>query len=232
LVAHLGYANPLEAIGESFEFNNRVVRVIGVVRDFHATSLKKSIKPLFLKYEKEAFYTLNVALSHNGQHETIGFIKDQWKIQYPEHEYNAIFINDQISAFYKGEEQLSLLISVFAGIAIFIGCLGLYGLVLFMTATKTKEIGIRKVLGASVITIVNMFSFEFVKLIMIAFLIAAPFAWMGLNKMLENYTYQINLNWQIFIFGLIITVLIALATIAFHTIKSARANPIEALRSE
>jgi ABC-type antimicrobial peptide transport system permease subunit len=120
----------------------------------------------------------------------------------------------------------------FAGVAIFIGCIGLYGLVMYMSKMKTKEVGIRKTLGASVVSIVNIFSWEFTKLLLVAFLLASPLAWWVMNKWLSNYSYQIDLGWQVFAMGLIVTVIIALVTVAHRSIKSALANPVDSLKVE
>lgn len=232
LAHHLGFENVHDALGESFEYDGRVVHIQGVVQDFHATSLKKPVMPLFLRYEKESFYTISIAVGTGNWSETLASIENEWKALYPDHIYAGSFLDDQIASFYQGEQKLGLLITVFSGVAIFIGCLGLYGLVLFMAGVRTKEVSIRKVMGASVVTIVGIFSWEFIKLVLIAFFIAAPIAWFGLEKFLQNYTHQIDLGWQVFLSGILVTFIIAFITIGFHTIKSAMANPIDALRSE
>ena len=122
--------------------------------------------------------------------------------------------------------------TAFAGVAIFIGCIGLYGLVMFMSKMKTKEVGIRKTLGASVASIVNIFSWEFTKLVLIAFVLASPLAWWVMQKWLSNYSYRIDLGWPIFTLGLMVTMVIALVTVAHRSIKSALANPVDSLKVE
>ena len=141
-------------------------------------------------------------------------------------------MDEDIAEFYRGEVRQSQLAMAFAGVAIFIGCIGLYGMVMFMAKMKTKEVGIRKTLGASVTSIVNMFSWEFIKLVLIAFVLAAPLAGLAMNFWLKNYAFHIDLSWQAFTLGLVITVAIALITVAHRSIKSALANPVDSLKVE
>jgi putative ABC transport system permease protein len=232
LVQQLGLSNASDALGETFMLGGRTLQVSGVVKDFQLASLKRRVKPLFLMYDKESFRTINVQLKAGAGPESLKFIETSWKQTYPDHTYTGGFYDQQIAGFYEGENKLALLILIFACVAVFIGCLGLYGLVYYMSEVKQKEIGIRKVMGASVGTIVNMFSWEFGKLIVIAFLLSAPLAWFAMTQFLQNYSHRIDLGWQVFSVALVATTLIALVTIAFHTIKSANSNPIEILRME
>jgi putative ABC transport system permease protein len=232
LVHHLGFEKPGQALGETFDFAGRRLQIRGVVKDFQVASLKKRLRPVFLFYDRESFRSISIQLKEKSGSNTLAFIESKWKETYPEHLYNGGFYDRQIAGFYEGESKLALLILIFASVAIFIGCLGLYGLVFYMSKVKTKEIGIRKVMGASTMTIVNMFSWEFSKLVLFAFFISAPLAWFAMSQFLQNYTYRIDLGWQVFVTGIICTFLIAFLTIAFHTIKSATANPVNALRAE
>jgi len=141
-------------------------------------------------------------------------------------------LDDKIESFYKQENQLSNLYKIFAVIAIFLSCLGLYGLASFMAVQRIKEVGIRKVLGASVSGVVYLFSKEFIILITIAFIIASPVAWYFMNQWLQDYVYRINISWWIFIVGGISSIIIALMTVSFQAIKAALANPVKSLRSE
>ncbi|HYG02860.1 MAG TPA: ABC transporter permease [Chryseosolibacter sp.] len=232
LIRELGFENPQDAIGEAFQYNGRILQVQGVVADFQTASLKRKLPSLFLMYNSERFHTAGVRIADGRWDEAMSTLAIDWKQVHPEYSFNGQFLDQRVAAFYEGEKKVALLISIFAGVAIFIGCLGLYGLVLFMSKMKTKEIGIRKVMGASSLTIVNMFTKEFAKLVLLAFALSAPLAWFAMSKFLANYTHRIELGWKVFASGLAVTSAIAFATIAFRTIKSATMNPVNTLRSE
>jgi ABC-type antimicrobial peptide transport system permease subunit len=159
-------------------------------------------------------------------------IKKIWQQTFPDYVYEYRFLDDKIDSFYKQENQLSQLYKVFAAIAIFLSCLGLYGLASFMAVQRIKEVGIRKVLGASAGSIVYLFSKEFIILIAIAFVIATPIAWYFMHQWLQDYAYRIDVSWMIFLVSGIIAIVIALMTISFQAIKAAMANPVKSLRSE
>jgi ABC-type antimicrobial peptide transport system permease subunit len=159
-------------------------------------------------------------------------IKKIWEQTFPNNVYEYRFLDDKVASFYKQENQLSQLYKIFAAIAIFLSCLGLYGLASFMAVQRIKEVGIRKVLGATAGNIVYLFSKEFIILISIAFLIATPLAWYFMNKWLQDYAYRINISWWLFAAGGLAAIIIALATISFQAIKAAVANPVKSLRTE
>ena len=159
-------------------------------------------------------------------------VKKIWEETLPDFVYEYQFLDDKIAGFYKQESQLAQLYKIFAAIAIFLSCLGLYGLALFITSRRTKEVGIRKVHGASTARLVYLFSKEFIILIAIAFAIAAPVAWYYMHTWLEDYAYRISISWWFFAAGGFVTIIIALATISFRAIKAALANPVNSLRSE
>jgi ABC-type antimicrobial peptide transport system permease subunit len=169
--------------------------------------------------------TMNIAA-------TLQSVKKIWERTYPDFVYEYRFLDDKIASFYKQENQLSQLYKIFAAIAIFLSCLGLYGLASFMAAQRIKEVGIRKVLGATAGNIVYLFSKEFILLIAIAFAIAAPFAWYYMHQWLQDYAYRISISWWLFAAGGLAAIIIALATISFQAIKAALANPVTSLRSE
>ncbi len=162
----------------------------------------------------------------------MAYIEKLWNQAFPDYVYEYKFLDETIRNFYKQENQLSQLYKIFAGIAIFISCLGLYGLVSFMAAQRTKEVGIRKVLGASASNIVYLLSREFTLLIIIAFAISAPVAWYIMHQWLQNYTYRIPLGASIFILAIISSVVIAWITVGHRAIKAAMANPVKSLRTE
>jgi ABC-type antimicrobial peptide transport system permease subunit len=159
-------------------------------------------------------------------------IKKIWEQTFPNYVYEYKFLDEKIADFYKQETQLSQLYKIFAAIAIFLSCLGLYGLASFMAVQRIKEVGIRKVLGATAGNIVYLFSKEFIILISIAFLIATPLAWYFMNKWLQDYAYRINISWWLFAAGGLAAIIIALVTISFQAIKAAIANPVKSLRTE
>jgi ABC-type antimicrobial peptide transport system permease subunit len=181
---------------------------------------------------KDVYQTINIKIKPGTEKTVLPYVQKLWTDTYPEYVYDYKFLDQTIENFYKQEDQLSQLYKIFAGIAIFISCLGLYGLVSFMAVQRTKEVGIRKVLGASVRSIIYLLSKEFTVLIIIAFIISAPIAWYIMHKWLQNYTYRIPLSASIFIIAIISSVVIAWITVAHRAIKAAIANPVKSLRSE
>ena len=163
---------------------------------------------------------------------TMQSFKKIFEQTFPDFVYEYQFLDEKIGNFYQQESQLAILYKIFAAIAIFLSCLGLYGLASFMAVQRIKEVGIRKILGASAGSIVYLFSKEFVVLITIAFAIAAPIAWYYMNQWLQGYVYRINISWWLIAVGGVAAIIIALATISFQAIKAAIANPVKNLRSE
>jgi putative ABC transport system permease protein len=230
-VKHVNATNQ-DIIGREIMMHGRKVTIDGVVSDFHTNSLNEEISPVILVYMPHYFNMLGFEVSLKDWDEVKRFTEEKWKARYPEYAINLRFLDEDIANFYQGAERQGQLAMVFAGVAIFIGCIGLYGLVMFMSKMKTKEVGIRKTLGASVTSIVNMFSWQFIKLVLIAFLFAAPLAGWGMSFWLRNYSYHIDLSWQVFSLGLLITTIIAVITVAHRSIKSALANPVDSLKVE
>jgi ABC-type antimicrobial peptide transport system permease subunit len=159
-------------------------------------------------------------------------IEKIWNQTFPDFVFEYKFLDDKVESFYKQESQLAQLYKIFAAIAIFLSCLGLYGLASFMAVQRIKEVGIRKVLGATAGNIVYLFSREFVVLIAIAFVVAAPVAWYFMHRWLQDYVYRINISWWTFILGGVASIVIALATVSFQAIRAAVANPVDSLRAE
>jgi ABC-type antimicrobial peptide transport system permease subunit len=159
-------------------------------------------------------------------------VKPKWEASYPEHIFEYDFLDENIRQFYEGEQRMSILLTIFTSIAIFIGCLGLLGLATFMANQKTKEIGVRKVLGASVESIVFLFTREYVKLILIGFVFSAPLAWYAMNLWLDNFAYKITLGPMMFVAGFGITLLIALVTVGYKSLRAAIVNPANSLKCE
>jgi putative ABC transport system permease protein len=230
-VKHVGMDNQT-ILGREVLLFGKKRTIDGVVSDFHTNSLEQQIEPVILFYNPGNFNLLGFQIALKDWEEVKKYAEAKWKAQYPEYTIDLRFIDDDIANFYRGEQRMSTMVMAFCGVAIFIGCIGLYGLVMFMSKMKTKEVGIRKTLGASVLSIVNMFSWEFAKLVFIAFVFASPLAWWVMNQWLANYSFHIDLGWQVFALGFITTVIIALATVAHRSIKSALTNPVDSLKME
>ena len=233
-VKSLGLKKPEDIIGKEINMMNGLIKcpVVGVVKDFNDRSLRQSLSPLLIATNATMYRQASIKLSTTNMATAMQSIKKIWEQTFPNYVYEYRFLDDKIASFYKQENQLSQLYKIFAAIAIFLSCLGLYGLASFMAVQRIKEVGIRKVLGASSANIVYLFSKEFVLLISIAFLIATPLAWYFMNKWLQDYAYRINISWWLFLAGGIAAIVIALATISFQAIKAAMANPVKSLRTE
>jgi ABC-type antimicrobial peptide transport system permease subunit len=194
--------------------------------------MKKEMKPVALGSWKQVYRVFNIKLEPQQAKQTLAAIERLWNKTYPDFVYEYQFLDEKIASFYKQENQLSELFKIFAGIAIFISCLGLYGFVSFMAEQRTKEVGIRKVLGASVSGIVYLFSKEFTLLIGVAFLIATPLAYFFMHKWLQHFAYRIDIGIGIFLLTILISEMIAWLTVGYQAIKAAIANPVKSLRTE
>jgi ABC-type antimicrobial peptide transport system permease subunit len=202
------------------------------LKDFNDRSLRNNLSPLLIATNATMYRQASIKLSTTNIASSMQSIKKIWEQTFPNHVYEYRFLDDKVASFYKQENQLSQLYKIFAAIAIFLSCLGLYGLASFMAVQRIKEVGIRKVLGATSANIVYLFSKEFIILISIAFLIATPLAWYFMNKWLQDYAYRIDISWWLFAGGGLAAIIIALATISFQAIKAAIANPVRSLRTE
>ncbi len=234
----LGFQKLRDAVGKYLYWNNNTPVIIkGVVADFNQHSLREPVKPLVIANGNDRSRTISIALQPQNSKGTlwkssITSIERAWKQIFPNDDFEYKFFDEDIAKYYDQEKHISSLLMWATGLAVFISCLGLLGLVIYTTNRRTKEIGVRKVLGATVAQIVQIISKEFLLLILIAFIIAAPMAWFGMNKWLENFAYRTEISWWIFMLGISIMIIIALFTLCFKTIKAAMANPVESLRTE
>jgi ABC-type antimicrobial peptide transport system permease subunit len=223
--------NIRNAVGKSLTFGETKGTIIGVVKDFNFKSLQYTIEPLVLRLNK--YGGIVMVRTQPGNTETtikeLGKIYKQLNPSYP-FAYN--FLDKDLDNLYRGEQQMGSIFNLFAILAIFISCLGLYGLSAFMAEQRTKEIGVRKVLGASVFNIVYLLSTNFTKLIIIAVVIAVPVSWLAINSWLKGFAYHINVNWIIFLVASAMALLIAWFTVSYEAIKAAIANPVKSLRTE
>ncbi len=227
-----GFGKAEDMIGKIIVMWGMKFPVVGVVKDFHTVSLKVPIEPVIMFNGIKGYETLAVKVNPANFQQTIAQIKTKWEVAYPEHFFDYGFLDEHIRDFYEDDQKLSILLTGFTCIAIFIGCLGLFGLAAFMTNQKTKEIGVRKVLGASVESILYRFTKEYVKLILVSFALASPLAWFVMTKYLEDFAYRITLGPGIFLMALSLTLTIATLTVGYKSIRAAIMNPVKALRYE
>jgi putative ABC transport system permease protein len=230
----LGIKNPEEILNKEISMWGDRIKcpVVGVLKDFNDRSFRHYPAPLLITTNRTMYSQAAIKLETKNISSTLQSVKKIWEQTLPNFVYEYYFLDDKIAGFYKQESQLAQLYEIFAAIAIFLSCLGLFGLALFMAVQRTKEVGIRKVLGASAYKIVYLFSKEFVMLIAIAFAIASPIAWYFMHNWQQNYAYRISISWKLFAAGGLVAIFIALATIGFQAIKAASANPVNSLRSE
>lgn len=221
-----------EVLGKRAVINGRPGTIVGVMKDFHYRSFHIGIEPLCITTRSENYQNCAVKVNVANLTSTLEGLEKTWSAMYPSSIFTYRFLDEEIERFYKLDTMILRLIQAFAGIAIFIGCLGLYGLISFMAAQKNKEIGVRKVLGASVQSILWLFCKEFFRLLLIAFVLAAPLAWWVMNSWLNNFVYRIELGVGIFVLAISITSVIAVLTVGYRSLKAALANPIKSLRSE
>jgi putative ABC transport system permease protein len=232
-VKHLGIRDPQQALNKTVDFWGKTGPIVGVMGDFHATSMKDGINSVVIRKARSGGYSnAGIKLSGSNIPGTIAAIQKLWNQAFPNYVFQYQFFDQHIADFYRSEQQLSELYQFFAAIAIFLSCLGLYGLASFMAAQRIREIGIRKVLGSSARGIVALFSKEFMVLTGIAFLIAAPVAGWYMDSWLQDYTYHAKLSWWIFAAGGGLSVLVALLTVSLRALRAANANPVQALKTE
>ena len=223
---------PQPYIGQRFVWKGKTGQIIGIVKDFKFHSLHDKTGPL-VAFQNPAWYnTFMIRISPNGASRSIAALNKTWEKFLPgsPHEYN--FLDDAFNELYKADQQSSTLILAFAIIAVAISCLGLFGLATFTAENRSKEIGIRKVLGASVSSITQLLTKDFLKLVIVAIIIASPIAWFAMNKWLQDFAYRINISWWMFAATGLFAVVIALITISFQAVRAAIANPVKSLRTE
>ena len=231
----LGFQKPEDALGKQLNFNGKNMPVVGVMQDFHDMSTHSLISPLVFAGNNGSTFHIRLKPNTAGGKTwlaAISKIQKAYQKVYPESDFSYKFFDDTIAKLYESEVNTASLLEWATGLAILISCLGLLGLVIFTINTRTKEIGIRKILGASVANIVSVLSTDFIKLVCIAFLIAVPLAWWATYKWLENYAYKTAMSWWVFVIAGIGMLLMALITLSFQTIKAAVSNPVKSLRTE
>lgn len=241
-VKELGFGTPEKAIGRELKWEEwspldslnpvKLGKVIGVVKDFHMKSLHEKLTPTVLQIYPQELEKIAVKVKAANLPNTINQIEATWNKFTPEYPLDYNFLDENFAAMYNAEDKLSTLLLIFTAMALFIGCMGLFGLAAFSSEQRIKEIGIRKVLGASVFSIIAMFSKTFLKPVFIALFIAFPIAWWAMHNWLQDYEYRINISWWVFVVAGLGALFIALMTISFQCFKAATANPVKNLRTE
>ena len=233
-VRRIGWSIPEEAIGKRFSWRHFEGKIIGVTTDFHFSSLHHPVEPMVMLVPTQQpwLHYMLVKIQPEGAQRVVAFMQDQWQERFPQSLLEWTFLDDLFAALYRNEEQVGKLMTAFSLVTIFVACLGLLGLAAFTVEQRTKEMGIRKVLGANMSNVVSLILKDFAWLVFAANLISCPIAYFAMNKWLQDFTYRIDLGVEIFIFGVILILAIALATVSFHAIKVAQTNPVYALRYE
>jgi putative ABC transport system permease protein len=227
-----GYRSADEAVGRRFTQFDRQGKIVGVMKDFHFHSLQREIRPLAMRIEPEACFLVSVKVSAKDLPATIAAIRDKWKTIIPHRPLLYYFLDEFFDKQYRSDERFGKLFLYFTMLAIFISCMGLFGLASHSALQRTREIALRKVLGASVQNIVRLMSQDFLRLVLISFLVASPIAWWLMHEWLQNYAYRISIGWGVLFASGMLAVTIALVTIGWQAIRAAKANPIKSLRSD
>ncbi|MGD8781306.1 MAG: ABC transporter permease [Ignavibacteria bacterium] len=233
LIKKLGFTNPVDAVGQKFQFSRVAGEIIGVTKDYHTSSLQNEIGPVAMSNMHEEFYVqTQIKVNSADEKEVIKFLESTWEELFPGYNFSYTFFEEFIDELYSVEENFFDMMKIFAVLAIVIGCLGLIGLISFVTIQKTKEIGVRKVLGASVSDILLIISKEFTLNVLLANFIAWPVTWYFMNKWLEDFAYRIDIEWWMFIAAGIASLLLTIVTVSFQSIKAATLNPVNSLKYE
>lgn len=231
-VKRLGYT-PASAIGKQLTFWGAKGNVIGVAKDFNFKSLNTGIEPFILRYQpQDLYFNVFVKTAPGKTRQAIKHIQKAYQRFERDTPLQYSFVDEEIDKLYRDDRRTAMIMFIFACLTIFVGCLGLFGLVVFAAQRRTKEIGIRKVLGASVTQLTTLLSKDFLRLVVIAILIASPIAWYAMHRWLQDFAYRIEIEWWMFAIAGLLAVLIALLTVSFQAIKAAMANPVESLRTE
>ena len=228
----MNISNPQDAVGKPITTFGRNTTIVGVVKDFHAFTLHQQIQPILLFNDPNRARLAGIKINTSDIKGTLAKVESVYKSTFPENIFEYQFLDQTIASFYREEEKLSHIFTVFSGIAILIGCLGLFGLISFIAMQRTKEIGIRKVNGARLVEILALLNRDFALWIAIAFVIACPAAWYIMNSWLQKFAYKVELSWWIFALSGLSAMGIALLTVSWQSWKAAAQNPVEALKYE
>lgn len=225
---------PEEAVGKKLAgpYSEGPAQVVGVIENFNYNSLRREVEPLALLLDPEYIRAISVRIQPGNFERTLSFIHEKWQNSFPGEQFEFSFLDYRINQLYASEKKMQKIFVIFSALSILVACLGLLGLVSFTSEVRTKEIGIRKALGASAASVIMLLSKEFIKWIVLANVIAWPLAWFMMNKWLQNFAYRTNIGWIVFVLAGSVTMLIATFTFIFQTIKTALAKPVDSLRYE
>ncbi len=228
----LGFDQPEKAIGKEIEFWGKTYRLIGVIDNYHQQSLREAYEPLVFRLIPDVRGYFSVKTGTAQLSETIGTLQQGWNKFFPGNPFEYFFLDEHFDAQYRADQRFGKVFGLFTGLAILVACLGLFGLASFTTVQRTKEIGVRKVLGASVGQILNLLYKDFALLVVLAFLFATPLAWYATHRWLQGYAFRITPQWWLFAVPFLLVMGIALLTVSYQTLKAALSNPVKALRTE
>ncbi|HKZ67829.1 MAG TPA: FtsX-like permease family protein, partial [Chitinophagaceae bacterium] len=231
-IEQLGFNKPEEALGKKIDFWGQQYTIAGVTENFHQQSLREAYEPLILRLIPDVSGYLSVKTNTTELNQTISQVKSAWNKFFPGNTFEYFFLDDHFNEQYKADQRFGQVFGLFTTLAILVACLGLFGLASFTTLQRTKEIGIRKVLGASVTGIMRLLYQEFALLLLIAFIVATPLAWITISNWLQGYAFRIGIHWAYFMIPFMVIVVIALLTVSFQSVKAALANPVRSLRTE
>ncbi|MGH2566636.1 MAG: ABC transporter permease, partial [Ginsengibacter sp.] len=233
----LGFTNPEDIVGKLLYQNDKPYPVVGVVSDFHQGSFHEAIQPVIIAHVPKRERSVAIKLATKGKQASeakaiLANVEKEWKKVFEDRPFNYRLMNESIASLYEQESNTAWLVNSAMLITIFISCMGLFGLGMFTAEKRTKEIGIRKVLGASVTDITTMLNKDFALLVLVAILIASPIAWYLMNQWLLDFAFRTDISWWVFIVAGLAAIIIALLTVSFHAVKAAFTNPVKSLRTE
>jgi putative ABC transport system permease protein len=233
-VKHLGFSSPEEALGKRFmaHYHRTTKSIVGVTDDFHFIGMHDAVEPYILDIENSLFSTITLSIRVENMKDMMAFVEEKWNLHFPGVPFEYSFLDENFDRLYRYEEQMSKLLGIITSLGFVIACLGLFGLASFVVRRRTKEIGIRKVLGASTGDIISMLSRKFVLLILVSIVIAFPLAYFAMNKWLQDFAYRVELTGVVFVIAAAGALAIALATVSLQGIRAASANPVNSLRDE
>jgi putative ABC transport system permease protein len=228
----MGFSKIEDAINDQMYFWGDTFRIVGVLKNYHQESLKKSFEPLVFRYSKAPGGYYSIKFNTANVKESMVRFEEEWKTMFPGNPFISFFLDEHYNQQYQSDQQFGKVFGIFSALAIFIACLGLFGLSSLTAIQRTKEIGVRKVLGASIPSILTLVSRDYIILMLAAIVVAVPLAWWVMNSWLQDFAYRISLSWWIFAVPSLVVMLIALGTVSIHTLKAARTNPTKSLRYE
>ncbi|WPR76315.1 ABC transporter permease [Algoriphagus sp. NG3] len=231
-VQEIGWASPEEAVGKKFHYGGRRGFVTGVMKNFHFESLHQPIVPIVFMISQDRNNRVSLKIDSENKEQTMAYLKEEWAALRPDFPFEPLYVNEGFNRQYEAEQRVKVIFTFFSGLAVIISILGLLGLTTFATQQRTREIGIRKVMGAETMNILILLGKDFLKLVLIGFLIAIPISWFGMSSWLEDFAYKIGISWTVFLWAGLIAGAIAAATVMSQSLKAAWADPVKSIKSE